>query len=37
MSQEFRLNIVEETRDYFVEEIEQTGPISESLKRFLQL
>ena len=37
MSQEFRLKIGEETRDYFVEEIEQNGPMSESSKRFLQL
>ena len=37
MSQEFRLTNVEEIRNYFVEEIEQNGPMSESSKTFLQL
>ena len=37
MSEEFTLKNVNETRNYFLEEIEQNDLMSKSIKRFLQL
>ena len=37
MSQEFRLKKIDETRNYFLQEIEQNKLISRSTKKIVQL
>ena len=37
ISQEFRLKNIDETRNYFLEEIEQNELISRKYKKFVQL
>ena len=37
ISQEFRLENIDETRNYFLEEIKQNELMSKSTKRFVQL
>ena len=37
ISQEFRLENIDETRNYFLEEVKQNELMSKSTKRFVQL